>query len=97
MAVAVLAEPRRVSAEVREVTRSACTLDSVVVISSVSPAAKYSFSGSALRFSKGSTAIDAFAAAARAVTVASGVRGDSARVRRQASISARTAKTLARV
>ena len=50
MAVAVLVEPRKLSAEVREVTRSACTLDSVVVISSVSPAAKYSLAGWALRF-----------------------------------------------
>ena len=39
-------------------TRKACTFASVVVTSSVRPSAKYSFSGSVLRFAKGSTAID---------------------------------------
>ena len=50
-------EPRSSIAEVREITRSARTLARSAMISSVSPSAKYAFSGSGLRFSKGRTTI----------------------------------------
>ncbi len=42
-------------ADVRGTTRRASTRDSAVMISSVRPSLKYSFSGSGLRFAKGST------------------------------------------
>ena len=66
--------------EVREMTLSALTLESWAMMSSVIPSLKYSFSGSVLMFSNGSTATDlpaeapciACAAAAAMVTVADG-------------------------
>jgi hypothetical protein len=50
--------PLNVIAEVREVTRRAPILERPEVTSSVRPSAKYSFSRSVLRFTKGRTAID---------------------------------------
>src|SRR2546426_448119 len=44
--------------DVRQTTFSAAILDSVEMMSSVTPSLKYSFSGSALMFSNGSTATD---------------------------------------
>ena len=68
--------------DVREITLSALTLESCAMTSSVMPSLKYSFSGSVLMFSNGSTATDlllpdasctiAWAAAAAMDTVAAG-------------------------
>ena len=49
----------KAKAEVREATRSASIFDSALMISSVMPSLKYSFSASALMFRNGSTAIEA--------------------------------------
>jgi hypothetical protein len=68
--------------EVREMTLSALTLESWAMMSSVMPSLKYSFSGSVLMFSNGSTATDlplsatcwmACAAPTAIATVAAGV------------------------
>src|SRR5256886_1979826 len=48
----------RANVDVRDATRSPSTRASAVISSSVMPSLKYSFSGSALRFTNGSTAID---------------------------------------
>src|SRR3989442_890334 len=53
----------RANVVVRDATRSPSTRASAVISSSVIPSLKYSFSGSALRFTNGSTAIDFLAGA----------------------------------
>ena len=72
--------------DVREMTLSALTLESWAMMSSVMPSLKYSFSGSVLMFSNGSTATDlpmaesrliAWAAATAMVTVADGERAST--------------------
>jgi hypothetical protein len=50
----------RANTEVREATWRPSTLLSAVINSSVIPSLKYSFSGSALAFTKGNTAIARF-------------------------------------
>ena len=58
MAFTSFVVPLNVLADVREITRRARTFERSAVTSSVRPSAKYSLSGSALRFVNGSTAID---------------------------------------
>ena len=53
--------------ELREITRSVRICERSVMISSVRPSLKYSLSGSALRFSKGSTTIDGLSPAVSCV------------------------------
>ena len=50
--------PRKANADVRAITLNSRTLVRALIISSAKPSLKYSFSLSALRFTKGSTAID---------------------------------------
>src|ERR1700746_2394813 len=50
--------PLNANADVREATRNACALLNALMISSAMPSLKYSFSGSALMFTNGRTAID---------------------------------------
>ena len=50
--------PLNANEAVREATRNAATRVSALMISSVIPSLKYSFSGSALRLTNGSTAIE---------------------------------------
>src|SRR5687767_13529275 len=50
--------PLNANEDVRDATRSPCTFDSALMISSAIPSAKYSFSASALMFANGSTATD---------------------------------------
>jgi hypothetical protein len=87
MALAPLFVPRNVLDEAREMTRKACVFASVVVSSSVRPSAKYSFSGSVLRFAKGSTAMDRVGADAGPETLEWDNAGSLASVCRQASTS----------
>src|SRR5258705_7297502 len=56
--------PLNANADVRAATRNAWILVSALMISSAMPSVKYSFSGSALMFTNGSTAIDLVLAAA---------------------------------
>src|SRR6267143_1636340 len=56
--------PLNANADVRAATRNAWILVSALMISSAMPSVKYSFSGSALMFTNGSTAIDLVWAAA---------------------------------
>ena len=58
------AAPLNANDELRAATRSPRTWLSTVMISSVTPSAKYSFCGSGLRLTNGSTAIDGPGAAA---------------------------------
>ena len=50
--------PLNANDDVREATRSDCTLVSALMISSAMPSAKYSLSASALMLAKGNTATD---------------------------------------
>ena len=77
-------------------TRRLCTLERVVVTSSVRPSTKYEFSAcSAHRFANGSTAIDLIAADRGSRLALGADVGERVALWRQASISERSAKTLA--
>jgi len=67
--------------EWREITRGLRICDRSVMISSVRPSLKYSLPGSALWFSKGSTAIDFFASGVPSAASATVVEDASERVR----------------
>ncbi len=78
--------------DVRPATLSSRTCARAVRISSVMPSAKYSFSGSALRLSNGSTAIDRPGALAACVVAMSGSRSAAAN---SAAVSNRSIGVLA--